>query len=196
MKNERSLIMNRILLLCACLMLFAGCAKQPVIANLNPRIGEQPSGVYSGPQSVAVIGKDLRKTADVVVYLSDEPPTGLANIGSVQDLIAERLSAGLRDQGLRVDASSPVRVKFDINELGVRVTRPKMLYLAEGKTYITLNVENRGTVFTKTYKREASKESARRPDLPKLEEMLNTQLAEIINLMLQDGEVRSLIARR
>ncbi len=188
--------MNRILLLCACLFLFAGCAKQPVIANLNPRIGEQPSGIYGEPQRVAIIGKDLRKTADVVVYLSDEPPTGLANIGSVQDLIAERLAAGLRSQGLRVDPSSQVVMKFDINELMVRVTRPKMLYVAEGKTYITLNVENQGTVFTKIYKREATKESARRPDLPKLEEMLNSQLAEIISLILQDQEVRSLIARR
>lgn len=188
--------MNRILLLCACLFVFAGCAKQPVIANLNPRISEQPSGIYADPQTVAVIGKDLRKTADVVVYLSDQPPTGLANMSAPQDVIADRLTEGLRSQGLRVDPSSSVRLKFDINELLVRVSRPKMLYNAEGKTFITLTVENRGTVFTKTYKREASKESARRPDLPKLEEMLNSQLAEIVNMILQDQEVRSLIARR
>lgn len=188
--------MNRILLLCACIFLFAGCAKQPVIANLNPRISEQPSGIFAGQQTIAITGKDLRKTADVVVYLSDEPPTGLANVGSVQTLIADRLTEGLRSQGLHVDPSSPVRLKFDINELLVRVTRPKVLYLAEGKTYITLNVENRGAVFTRTYKREATKESARRPDLPKLEEMLNSQLAEIINMILQDAEVRSLIARK
>ena len=188
--------MNRILLLCACLFLFAGCAKQPVIANLNPRIGEQPVGIYGEPQSVAVIGNDLRKTADVVVYLSDEPPTGLANLRSPQDLISERLTAGLRSQGMRVDPSSPVVMKFDINELLVRVTRPKMLYVAEGKTYITLSVENRGTVFTKSYKREATKESARRPDLPKLEEILNSQLAEIIGMILKDEEVKELISRR
>ena len=188
--------MNRIFLLCACLFVFAGCAKQPVIANLNPRIGEQPAGIYADPQTVAVIGKDSRKTADVVAYLSDEPPTGLANLTAPQEVIADRLTEGLRSQGLRVDPSSPVHLKFEINELLVRVSRPKMLYKAEGKTFITLTVENRGTVFTKTYKREASKESARRPELPKLEEMLNSQLAEIVSMVLQDQEVRSLIARR
>lgn len=188
--------MNRTLLLCLCLFLFAGCAKQPVIANLNPRISEQPEGIYGHPQTVAVAGKDLRKTADVVVYQSDRPPTGLANIGSVKELIADRLSEGLRSQGLRMDPSSPVHVQFDINELLVRVSRPKMLYVAEARTFITLNVEHQGTVFTKTYKREASKESARRPGLPSLEEMLNGQIAEIVNMILQDQEVRSLINKR
>lgn len=188
--------MNRIILLCTCLLVFAGCAKQPVIANLNPRISEQPRGIYADPQTVAVTGRDLRKTADVVAYLSDMPPTGLANLHAPQEVVADRLSEGLRSQGLRLDPSSPVHLKFDINELLVRVSRPKMLYNAEAKTFITLTVENGGTVFTKTYKREANKESAMRPDLPKLEEMLNSQLAEIVNMILQDEEVRSLLARR
>jgi uncharacterized lipoprotein YajG len=186
--------MKNIILL-ACFLLFAGCAKQPVIANLNLRIGEQPGGLYPATLSAAISGRDSRKSQDVVVYASDEPPTGLANIRTPQELLEEKLAEGLRSQGLRLDPASPVHLMFDIKELLVRVSRPKMLYLAEGKTFITLTVENRGTVFTKTYKREATKESARRPDLPKLEEMLNSHLADIVQQMLQDREVRNLIGR-
>lgn len=187
--------MKKIILL-TCFLLLAGCAKQPVIANLNPRLGEQPGGVYGEPLAAAIVGKDSRKSIDVVVYLSDQPATGLANLSAPKDLIEERLAEGLRSQGLRIDPAAPVRLTFDITELLVRVSRPKMIYTAEGKTYITLTVENRGTVFTKTYKREASKESATRPALPKLEEILNGQLADIIQMILQDEEVGNLIRQR
>lgn len=187
--------MKKIILL-ACLLILTGCAKQPVIANLNPQLGEQPSGVYSAGTSAVIIGQDSRKSKDVVVYLSDEPATGLANLSAPQDVIAKELVDGLQRQGLTIDRSAPVQVKFDINELLVRVTRANMLYTAEGKTSLTLTVENRGSVDTRIYKREEKKDSATRPDLPKLEKMLNTQLADIIQQMLQDEEVRKLIRRR
>lgn len=188
--------MKKITLLLAGLMLLAGCAKQPVIANLNPHIGEQTAGIYASPQSAAVTAKDSRKIKDVVVYLTDDPQTSLANVISVQDVVADRLREGLRSQGLRVEPNSPVKVKLEIDELQVRVSRPKVLYSADGKTYMTLTVENKkGAVLTKSYKREASKESATRPDLPKLEEMLNSHIAEIIQQILQDVEVRNIIGR-
>lgn len=187
--------MKKIIVL-ACFLLLTGCAKKPVIANLNLYLGEQPAGVYADPLSAAISGKDSRKSQDVVVYLSDEPPTGLANISAPQDLISAKLADGLKRQGLRIEPSAPVHLNFDINELLVRVSRSKMLYTAEGNTFISLTVENRGTVFNKTYKREATKDSATRPDLPALEEMLNTQLADIVQQVLQDDEVRKLIGKR
>ena len=57
-------------------------------------------------------------------------------------------------------------------------------------------MENRGTVFTRTFKREAYNDSATRPDLPDLEKMLNTQLADIGRQILQDEEIRQLIGRK
>ncbi len=187
--------MNRLLFF-TCLFLFVGCAKQPVIANLNPRLGEQPAGIYSGGHSAVISGQDARKSSEVVIFMNDQPSTRLANVSAPSDLFAARLFAGLRDQGLVIEPSSPVHLKFIINDLLVRVTHDKLLYSADAKTYITLAVENRGTVFTKVFKREANNDSATRPDLPDLEGMLNTQLADILQQIVQDGEIRQLISRK
>ena len=192
---KREQFMKKIIFL-VCFLILTGCAKQPVIANLNLRLGDQTMGGYSADSSAVIIGQDTRKSSDVVIYLSDNPPTGLANMVAVQELISARITDGFRNQGLGIAASSPVQLKFNIKELGVKVSRPKMLYMAEAKTFITLTVENRGTVFTKTYTREANRESATRPDLPELEEMLNGQMSGIVQQMLQDEEVRQLVARQ
>lgn len=187
--------MNKLLLL-TCLFLLVGCAKQPVIANLNPRLGEQSAGIYRGGMSASISGRDARKSEEVVIFMNDQPASRLANVIAPQDLISSRLTTGLRNQGLAIEPSSPVHLKFLINELLVRVTHEKMLYNADAKTYITLTVENRGTVFTKVFKREANKDSATRPDLPDLEGMLNTQLADIVQQIIQDEEIRQLISRK
>lgn len=187
--------MNRLLFF-TCLFLLVGCAKQPVITNLNPHLGEQPPGIFGGGLSATINGQDARKSPEVVVFMNDQPPSRLANVSSPSDLIAARLGAGLRDQGLVIEPSSPVRLKFVINELLVQVTHQKLLYTAEGKTHIVLTVENRGAVFTRVFKREAYNDSATRPDLPDLEKMLNTQLADIVQQILQDQEIRQLISRK
>ncbi len=187
--------MKKIILL-TCLILLAGCAKQPVIANLSVRLGEVPAGIYGGGSSALIVGQDARKSQEVVVYMTDQPATSLANISSPLQLVSEKLAEGLQGQGLLLDRSSPVRLKFSINELLVWVTRPKMLYRADAKTYITLTVENRGAVFSKDFKREANQESATRPKLPDLEAMLNTQLSDIIHQILVDEEVRKLIGKK
>ncbi len=187
--------MKKIILL-TCLILLAGCAKQPVIANLNIRLGDVPAGIYSGGFSALIVGQDTRNSQEVVVYMTDQPVTSLANISAPLQLISEKLAEGLLGQGLLLDRSSPVRLKFSINELLVWVTRPKVLYRADAKTSITLTVENRGAVFSKDFKREANQESATRPKLPDLEAMLNTQLSDIVRHILMDEEIRKLIGRK
>jgi uncharacterized lipoprotein YajG len=187
--------MKKIILL-TCLILLAGCAKQPVIANLSVRLGEVPAGIYGGGSSVLIIGQDARKSQEVVVYMTDQPATSLANISPPLQLISEKLAEGLQGQGLLLDRSSPVQLKFSINELQVWVTRPKVLYRADAKTYITLTIENRGALFSKDFKREANQESATRPKLPDLEAMLNSQLSDIIHQILVDEEARKLIGKR
>jgi len=192
---EPEKIMKRLILL-TCFLLLAGCAKQPVIANLNPHLSEQPQGIYGGGLAVTISGQDARKSPEVVIFMNDQPPSRLANVSAPSDLVSARLGTGLRNQGLVIEPSASIRLKFVINELLVQVTHQKLLYTAEGKTHIVLNVENRGAVFTRVYKREAYNDSATRPDLPDLEKMLNTQLADIVQQILQDEEIRQLIGRK
>lgn len=187
--------MKKILLL-VCLLVLAGCAKQPVIANLNPFLGEQPPGIYRSGSTAVISGQDARKTAEVIVYHSDDPATRLANSDAPPILISARLADGFRDQGLDIQPSSPVHLKFVINELSVQVSHQKMLYTANAKTHIAFTVESRGTVFTKVFKREANNDSATRPRLPELERMLNEQLANIMMQITQDEEIRALVARQ
>lgn len=188
--------MKRFLFLLAGIVMVAGCAKQPVISNLNPRIGDQPPGVFVPGTTVAVSGLDSRKLSEVVIFISDQPPTRLANVSAVADLLSARLAAGLREQGLTIDPSSPVRLKFIINDLVVQVSRQKLLYRAEAQSYLTVNVENRGAVITRIFKRESFNESATRPDLNDLEGMLNGQLSDILQMILRDEEIRQLLAKR
>ncbi len=186
--------MKRFLLLLLGLSLLAGCAKQPVIANLNPRLFDQPAGVYIPGTRVAVLGGDTRKSPDVVVFANDQPPTRLANVSPIADLLSARLGAALRDQGMTLDPSSPVRLSFVIDELLVQVTRQSLLYRADAVSHLTVKVENRGTTVTRVFKRDSFKESATRPKLDDLEEMLNGQLADILAMILKDGEIRQLLA--
>ncbi|MBU1564958.1 MAG: YajG family lipoprotein [Proteobacteria bacterium] len=187
--------MNRLLLI-TCLFLLVGCAKQPVIANLNPRLVDQPVGIYTSGLSAMISGQDARKSTEVIIFINDVPASRMANVSAPVDLISARLAKGLRDQGLAIDPSSPVRLKFIINELLVRVTHQNLLYTAEAKTHIYLTVENRGAVFTRVFKREANNDSATRPDLPDLEGMLNTQLVDIMQQIIEDEEIRQLISRK
>jgi len=182
------------LILLACLFVLAGCAKQPVIANLNPHLAEQQAGIYDGRNSAAITGQDSRKSSEVVVFENDQPATRLSNVCAPSELISSKLAEGLEDQGLSIEPSSQVRLKFNINELRINVTHQTLLYSAVAKTHIILSVENRGAVFTKVFKREANKDSAT-PNLTDLETMLNTQLADIIQQIIQDEEVRQLIKR-
>lgn len=186
--------MNRILLL-ACMALVglsSGCAKHPVMANLNLAITAQPP-VYSDA-SAYIQGHDARAEEAVIVYLlKDQPPTMVPNMSPPHILATERLAGGFRDQGLMFAGESNVRILLDITELLVTVTKPKFLYTAEAKTRVTLKVVKGGTSLAKKYDREATKEFAQRPDISKTETMLNEQLSDIINQMLKDGDIRDAI---
>lgn len=187
--------MNRLLLLTCLFLALTGCAKQPVIANLNPVVGEQPNGIYQGV-TASIIGEDTRKSSEVVIYLNDQPASRLNNVIAPKDLMVKRLAAGLREQGLVVEPAAQVHLKFVLHDLLARVTHDKILYSAVAKTHIVLTVENKGSVFTKVFKRDANNDSATRPDLPDLEAMLNNQLTDIAQQILQDEEVRRLLSKK
>jgi uncharacterized lipoprotein len=190
--------MNRIILL-ACIALIAlsgGCAtKHRVMANLNLAITAQPP-VY-GDVSAFIQGHDARKEDAVIVYLlKDQPPSMVPNMSPPHILATERLAGGFREQGLVFASESEVRILLDITELLVTVTKPKFLYNAEAKTRVTLKVVKGGTSLAKKYDREATQEFAQRPDISKAENMLNTQLSEIINQILKDEDIRNAFIAR
>ena len=187
--------MRKLTLLIA-LLLLAGCAQRPVIANLNLSLGPQPSGVYGEGAAAVLSGLDARTSTDLVVYLNDRPASRLGGTEPPGELISQKLREGLEQQGLQLQANAPVRVGFSINELLVTVTRARMLYSADAKTSITLNVDNRGTVLTRVYRREASQSGATRPELAALENMLNSQISDILEQILQDEEVQAVISGR
>jgi uncharacterized lipoprotein YajG len=51
-------------------------------------------------------------------------------------------------------------------------------------------------VLTRVYRREARQSSATRPDLAVLENMLNSQISDILQQILQDEEVQAVISGR
>ncbi len=187
--------MKRIILL-ACLLSLVGCAKRPVIANLSLMLGDQPTGIYTDGTTAAISGDDLRKLAEIVIYRNKQPIVGLANRIAPQLVIKEKLIAGLQEQGLLLESSSPVSLHFNIDELVVNVIRPNFLYSANAKTHLTLIVKKDGVTLTKSYDRKSNRDTATRPDLDELEKLLNKQLSDVVNKILMDEEVQKFINKR
>jgi len=185
----RSILLGAALLLC-------GCSPQyPTQANLNLQIMAQPP-VYSNT-SAFIQGHDARENEEVIIYLSnDQPPIKVDNMSPPHLLVTERLASALREQGLTFENNADSRIFLEINELQVVVSRPKFLYTAEAKTNITLKVVKESTSLAKKYDRIATKESAKKPGVDQLENMLNDQLSEIIAQILQDQDIRQAIRTR
>lgn len=177
------------------IILLNGCSsKDPINTNLTLQLDSQPTGMYSNESSAALRGHDARQDFSVIVYqLEGKPDIRLPNQTAPHILVTEQLANGLREQGLIFKNNSPVRIQLDLNELLVSVTHPKLLYNAKAKSHLTLTIKNGEVTLTKTYDREANNDSVTRPSVHELEEMLNSQLTDIVNQILQDKEVQSTI---
>jgi len=179
-------------------LLLTGCGtKYPATANLKLQLGQQPAGLYSEKTTAVLKGHDARVGSAVVIYHIDgEPEVRIPNQTEPHILITERLANGLLQQGLLFESGAPVRIQLDLDELLVSVTRPKLLYNARARSHLTLTTKNQEISLTKTYDREANRESATRPPVADLEKMLNGQLTEIVAEILQDKEVRAAIDKK
>lgn len=184
--------MFRFILLAVALLL-GGCAPQyPVVANLNLQIMPQPP-IFTDT-SAFIQGQDARKNDEIIIYLmKDQMPIAVDNMSPPHILVTERLAGGLREQGLMFENSAPTRVYLEITELLVTVTKPKFLFSADARSRITLKVVNETSSLAKTYQRQATHESPKRPDTAKLENMLNEQLSEILSQILGDEDIRKAI---
>lgn len=188
--------MKKIVLL-ACVLLFSGCGlNYPVTANLNLQVQPQSVAVYTD-STAFVSGHDARDHQEIVFFkVKKEPVVKVPNRSPPHIVIAERLAGGLREQGLKFESNSPVRILLELNQLLVTVTKAKMLYNSEAVSQVTLRVTNHDTFLTRKYKRQANRESVSRPKIDEIEDMLNDQLSNIVNQILVDGELREMIGER
>jgi len=140
-------------------------------------------------------GHDSRKDSAVIVYrFKGEPEIWIPNETEPHIFIAKQLAAALQKQGLMFKDTSPVRIQLDLMELLATVTRPKLLYSTTARSHLTLTVKNRGMVLTKSYTREANRDSVTRPPVEELVKILDKQLTDIVDQILQDDEVRTTIS--
>jgi uncharacterized lipoprotein len=176
-------------------LVLSGCsAKYPIATNLTLPVSSQPTGIFLDGTTAALTGHDARPNSAVVIYqLKGEPEIEIPNQTAPHILVTEQLASGLKEQGLVFASGSPVRIQVDLNELFVAVTHPQLLYRAAAKSRLTLTVRNKGISITKTYDREATRESLTRPPVEDLEMMINDQLTDIIKQILQDAEIRATI---
>ena len=184
------------LLLVLIAVILSGCAGAgPNKTNLNPELAEQPAGVYPPGILITVEGKDNRPQKQVVIYTVYNEPAILVNQVAPHVLMAERLADGFTQQGLLRGGQTPVVVTIAVEELLVTVGRTKsgLLYKSNAKSRIKLTINNRGTVLTKDYNRQESKETATKPSIGDLEKMLNIQLSDVLQRILGDGQVRESI---
>lgn len=179
-------------------LLFSGCSAQyPATSNLSLEVGNQPYGIYDINTSAALKGHDARLDTAVVIYhLKGKSPVRIPNHEPPHKLVTDQLAAGLQEQGLVFESGSSVRILVDLNDLVAIVTRANIIYSATAKSNLTLTIKNKDTSLIKTYNRQANRDSAGKPSVQDLEEMLNDQLNDIVNQILQDEEVRGAISKK
>lgn len=188
--------MNKIVLI-TCVILLSGCgAKYPETASLKLMVPNQPAEVYAD-LSLSINGVDARENAEVIVYnVKEKPAVKVSNLNSPITVIIEALSTGVREQGLQIEANTPVRIDLELNQLLVTVSRPKRLYNSQAVSQITLNAVHGKNSFIKNYTRQDNSESVFQPKISDIENMLNDQLSDIVMTILSDMDLRELITTR
>lgn len=194
-KTVQEHLMKKYLLLLLTLLL-AGCStKYPLTTDLTLVVSSQPTDIYRDGTSAALTGHDARANSAVIIYqLKGEPEIEIPNQTAPHIVVTEQLASGLKEQGVVFASASPVRIRLDIKELLVTVTRPQLLYRATAKSHLSLTIKNKGMSLARTYNREANRESVTKPPIVELEAMLNDQLNDIIEQILQDEEIRATIS--
>ncbi|HBT97554.1 MAG TPA: hypothetical protein DEB25_07970 [Desulfobulbaceae bacterium] len=194
--SDKGATMKHILFAIAFALVLSSCAAEvPRHTNLHPALPERLNQRYAQDDSAfAITGKDSRRSADVIVFaLGNDPVIRLDNRPAPEELLADLLSLGFQKQGLIVYPAAPTHLTVIVDELVAKVTRPKALFRTETKTRVRLSVQKHGTTLTRTFTRESSGETLRRPELSVLEQGLNDQLTDIIAQILADRDIRRVI---
>ena len=188
--------MNKIILI-TCVLLLGGCGvKYPKTVDISLIIPSQSVAVFDD-LTVFVQGRDTRANREVVVYkIKKEPAVKIPGLKAPIVVVAEHLAAGLQDQGFVVTNNTAVRIDLELTELLVTVTKPDYLYKLEADSQIMLKAVNGQTTLNKKYNRQDDRTKVSRPKIADVENMLNSQLADIVTEILSDVELRELISSR
>ena len=184
-------------ILLTCVFLLSGCGvKYPQTANLNLMVPSQSTAVYTN-STAFVHGQDLRENPEVIVYKTKKKPeVKVPNLNSPIVLISERLTGGLREQGLQFETNSPVQISLELKQLLATVTKSKSMYNLEAASHLTLKAANGNNALSKKYNRQNNRKSVSRPKLSEIEKMLNEQLSDIVTQILSDKELQDLIEKK
>ncbi|MBT8361847.1 MAG: YajG family lipoprotein [Deltaproteobacteria bacterium] len=188
--------MNKIVLL-TCVLFLTGCGvKYPETANLKLMVPSQSVAVYTN-STVLVNGLDARENGEVLIYkVKDDPVVKVPSLNSPITVITDGLLDGMREQGLKVETTAPVRIDLELNQLLVTVSKSKSLYNFKAVSQITLKAMNDKNSFIKKYSRQDDRKSVLRPKITEIENMLNGQLSDIVTKILSDLDLRELITNR
>jgi len=175
-------------------LLLAGCAtKQPVTANLNLTLGDQPAARFQSA-AINIQGEDQREDAEVIRYtVKEEVTSQLSTLTPPEVTLKGSLARGFGSQGLVINPAARVHMTVEIKELLVTVDQPQILYDIHAKSVIALKVVNGTQTITKRYNREETRESVTKPKIAQLEKVLNDQLSDIAQQILKDEEIRNTI---
>ncbi|MDR3090257.1 MAG: YajG family lipoprotein [Desulfobulbaceae bacterium] len=190
--------MKRILPGLLFVLFLSSCAAEiPRHTDLHPALPDRIEQQYAQEDSgFAITGKDARPYADTVTFtIGSDPVIRLTNRPAPETLVADLLSLGWQKQGLIVYPTAPTHLTVIIDELLVEVTKPKALYKTVTTSKIRLMAQKNATTLTRTFTRESSGETLRRPELPVLEKGLNDQLTDIIAQILGDREISAVIGK-
>ncbi|MFV0438946.1 MAG: YajG family lipoprotein [Desulfopila sp.] len=187
--------MYRILLL-VLLAGIGGCTKKhPLYTNLEIALSPQPP-VFTDI-TTSIEGNDKRQAKEVILYqIGSQAPSVMENLSPVEVVVTERLAQGFREQGLQFAKNTEDRIIVEIQRLLATVIRPEFLYTTKIETAIHLRVVKNGSSLDKKYLRQATNDSTRRPDVNRLEGMIDAQLSAIVAQILEDEDVRKALSAR
>ncbi|HKJ65598.1 MAG TPA: YajG family lipoprotein, partial [Desulfopila sp.] len=77
-----------------------------------------------------------------------------------------------------------------------RVNRAKMVHHTTVVSRVNLRLEHNGRTLGKKYNHESNRESLDRPEVEELEELLETQLSDIVGQILTDEAIRDFIKQQ
>lgn len=186
--------MKKFLFVLMALCLGACSTSWPENASINPIINDQADNILPNNTRITVSGNDSRSGSQIIkINLDGKPVVLIPNNVAPSTLLAERLAKGFAKQGAIITSNADNQMTLTINELQVEVTKPGFAYKSRVNIKVSLKAENNGAHITKEYRQSAMQESATLPNTHELENMLNIQIAKLLNQMLKDPQIRGYI---
>ncbi|ENY73061.1 lipoprotein [Aeromonas diversa CDC 2478-85] len=182
--------MKKSLILMAALAL-GGCATSwPETAYINPQIIPANQQYYSG-NSITLEGIDRREAAYVISVKKKEKAPVLVNpYAPLGQILSDKLSEGLRSQGLNVGNTGTTNLQLEVLQAAVNVEEKTFTYVTKSKVSLRATADFQGNRVSKQYNASSSKEGPGQPDMSELESTLNQQLSGLLQQVLADQQLR------